>query len=139
MWRGSPNPWLAERSIPLKLLAGRLPDQFEYLSLQRELTPEEIDPAGKLRLETYGGASVDFEDAAALITLADITISIDTSMAHLAGALGCPLWLMVPSRPEWRWATESPTTFWYPNVEIFRGQEDGDWSAPVAELARRLV
>lgn len=80
----------------------------------------------------------DFADTAALISELDLLISIDSAPAHLAGALGKPVWTLVPFNPDWRWLLGREDTFWYPSMRLFRQQKPGDWAGVVAALTRDL-
>ncbi len=81
----------------------------------------------------------DFADTAALCQSMDLVISVDTSVAHLAGALGRPVWLMLPFDPDWRWGLHSDTTPWYPRMRIYRQARRRDWSDPLERVARDLL
>lgn len=80
-------------------------------------------------------ASSDFANTAAAIALLDAVVSIDTSIAHLAGALGRRAFLLVPYSPDWRWFEKGERTVWYDEARLFRQQNPGDWNRPVAEVA----
>jgi ADP-heptose:LPS heptosyltransferase len=76
-------------------------------------------------------------DTAALIAQLDLVIAVDTAVAHLAGALGKPVWLLLPQRPDWRWPWAGAATHWYPTMRIFRAR-DVSWTAVVADVAASL-
>ena len=80
----------------------------------------------------------DFAQTAALIATLDLVVSVDTSVAHLAGALGRTVWTLLPAVAEWRWGESSETTPWYPTMRLYRQKKPGDWSHPVAALAQDL-
>jgi tetratricopeptide (TPR) repeat protein len=80
----------------------------------------------------------DFGDTAALIMNLDLVIAVDTSVAHLAGALGKPVWILVPANTEWRWLEKRADSPWYPTARLFRQQEVGDWSSAIVELRDAL-
>jgi len=84
----------------------------------------------------------DFGDTAALLSRLDLLISVDTSVAHLAAAMGRPVWLLLPFNPDWRWLLDREDSPWYDSMRLFRQTRLGDWSAPLAavraELARFL-
>ena len=77
----------------------------------------------------------DFADTAAVISNLDLVISVDTAAAHLAGALGKPVWLLLPYVPEWRWLLDREDSPWYPTMRLFRQQTSGDWR----ELIERVT
>jgi hypothetical protein len=80
----------------------------------------------------------DFSDTAALIQQMDLVISIDTSVAHLAGALGKPLWVMLPRASDYRWGIDGDTTPWYPTATLFRQGGVDDWGSVVGRIAQQL-
>jgi Flp pilus assembly protein TadD len=84
-------------------------------------------------------ATWDFEDAAAILSCCDGLVSSDSGIAHLAGALGCRVWLMLPWLAEWRWGLESTSTPWYPNHTLLRQRNEGDWSHPVDQLIEKIT
>lgn len=79
-----------------------------------------------------------FADTAALTTLLDLIITVDTSIAHLAGALGQRVWVLLPLVPDWRWGTSGNNTPWYPTMTLFRQQQRGDWHSPFVEVRDAL-
>lgn len=81
----------------------------------------------------------EFADTAAIIAQLDLVISVDTAVAHLAGALGRPVWMLVPYVSEWRWLTEREDTPWYPTMRLFRQQAPGDWDEVVRRVRDRLA
>jgi ADP-heptose:LPS heptosyltransferase len=91
---------------------------------------ELIDPSGELR---------DFADTAALLAGLDLVISIDTVVAHLAGAMGKPVWLLLRFDGEWRWLTERQDSPWYPGMRIFRQERPGDWGGVLRRVAKALA
>lgn len=80
----------------------------------------------------------DFADTAALLEQLDLVITVDTAVAHLAGALGKPTWLLLPFAPDWRWGLERSDCPWYPTMRLFRQQEAGDWSQVVHQVLSEL-
>ena len=80
----------------------------------------------------------DFADTAAIISLMDMVISVDTAVAHLAGAMGKPVWTLLPFTPDWRWLLERKDTPWYPTMQLFRQRALGDWKGVFAEVAADL-
>ncbi len=81
---------------------------------------------------------LDFGDTAALATLMDVVITVDTSLAHLAGALGLPTWVLLPDVPDWRWLTDRSDSPWYPTMRLFRQTKRGDWGPVIAAVSREL-
>jgi ADP-heptose:LPS heptosyltransferase len=81
----------------------------------------------------------DFADTAAAIALLDLVIAVDTSVAHLAGAMGKGVALLIPFSPDFRWLLARTDSPWYPTMRIFRQSRIGDWDAPVAQLRDELA
>ncbi|HYN37821.1 MAG TPA: glycosyltransferase, partial [Rhodospirillales bacterium] len=80
----------------------------------------------------------DFADTAAAVCALDLVVTCDTAVAHLAGALGRPAWLLVPHVPEWRWLLDRDDSPWYPSLRLFRQRAPGDWRETVARVAGAL-
>lgn len=139
-WSGNPiHKNDHNRSIPLEKLLPSLPSGFEYISLQRELRP--TDSAALERtpwLRHFGPEIADFADTAALCALVDRVISVDTSVAHLAGAMGRPTWILLPFASDWRWLTERDDSPWYPSVQLIRQDSSRTWEGTLHALANRL-
>ncbi len=131
MWSGNPkNSEDYKRSLPLACLMKGLPRGPEYISLQKDV--RDIDQACLASEQApfhFGSQQQDFTNAAALCDLMDVVISVDTSMAHLAGALGKPIWIMLPSVPDWRWMLHRSDSPWYPSVRLYRQSSIGDWGS----------
>jgi tetratricopeptide (TPR) repeat protein len=85
-----------------------------------------------------GGRLNDFADTASVIQQLDMVITVDTSVAHLAGALGKPVWVLVPYAPDWRWMTETDSSPWYPTMRLFRQKKHGDWESVFVDVRRAL-
>ena len=80
----------------------------------------------------------DFASTATLMEQLDLIITIDTAVAHLAGALGKPTWLLLSATPDWRWMLEQSDSPWYPSMRLFRQAKPGDWSEPLTKLREEL-
>ena len=80
----------------------------------------------------------DLADAAALLAQLDCLVTVDTAAAHLAGALGVKVYLLLPYCPDWRWGTRGETTPWYPSLTLLRQPAPGNWDEPLAQLAQML-
>jgi predicted negative regulator of RcsB-dependent stress response len=131
VWGGSPEHTNdRNRSIGLAALVQHLPAGFEYVSLQKD-----VRDSDKPVLESnphilhLGKDLDDFTDTAALCELMDVVISVDTSVAHLSGALGKSTWVLLPFSPDWRWLLERDDSPWYPSVKLFRQPRVGDWDS----------
>jgi ADP-heptose:LPS heptosyltransferase len=86
-----------------------------------------------------GAELTDMADTAAVVTLADLTLVVDTSIAHLAGALCRPLWVMLPFAPDWRWTLTDKSSPWYPRARLFRQSAIGDWASVIATVGDSLA
>jgi tetratricopeptide (TPR) repeat protein len=129
------------RSIALARLAPLLAlDGASFVSIQRELRPEDAEVLARHpRLAHVGDALDDFDDTAALVSLVDLVITVDTSVAHLAAALGRPTWILVPFWPDWRWMLEREDSPWYPTARLFRQPAAGDWESVIAKVREGLL
>jgi ADP-heptose:LPS heptosyltransferase len=81
----------------------------------------------------------DFGETAALMQNLDLVITVDTSMGHLAGALGKPVWILIPKAADWRWLLEREDSPWYPSARLFRQQKPGAWDEPMSRLRTALA
>ncbi|UCD82320.1 MAG: tetratricopeptide repeat protein [Desulfobacterales bacterium] len=91
-----------------------------------------------VQIPNFGPEFEDFSDTAALIANLDLVISIDTSVAHLAGALGKPVWVLLPHNADWRWLLDREDSPWYPTMRLFRQKTRGDWSEVFDRVAQNL-
>jgi len=145
VWAGNPgHPNDRNRSVPFAQfrpvcspLAG-----VRFFSLKIEASRDDIAAlAAAPEVADHAGEVRDFADTAALVAQMDLVISVDTSVAHLAGAMGKPVWLLVPFSPDWRWLLERDDSPWYPSMRLFRQTAIGDWDSVVrlirSELERR--
>ena len=114
------------------LLANVLPffsSKFEYVSLQKEV--REVDNLtlnSNPHILNFSTHLNDFVDTAALIENLDLVISVDTSVAHLSGALGKKTWVLLPDVPDWRWLLDREDSPWYPSIKLYRQTSVGDWN-----------
>jgi tetratricopeptide (TPR) repeat protein len=141
-WAGNPvHGHDANRSIDLKLLEPLLAlPGVTFVSLQRDLRAgDDAVLAQHGRVFHLGGAFTDMADTAAVLTQVDLSISVDTSVAHLAGALGRPCWVMLPFWPDWRWTLAGEHSPWYPRTRLFRQPALGDWPSAIATLRDALA
>jgi tetratricopeptide (TPR) repeat protein len=136
-WSGNPaHTNDRNRSLPLPVLAPLLSVDADFVCLQKDLP--QADRAALGPIAWFGGQLGDFADTAALAELMDLVITVDTSAAHLAGALGKPVWLLLPTSSDWRWMTDRTDTPWYPSMRLFRQAEAGDWPAVIARVGAAL-
>jgi tetratricopeptide (TPR) repeat protein len=130
----------ASRTLRLEQLAplGTIP-RVVFHSLQKGSAADEAarTPHG-MKLVDWSAQLRDFSDTAALIANLDLVVSVDTAVAHLAGAIGKPVWTLTPFPPEWRWLLDRTDSPWYPSMRLFRQRRLNDWTAVIAELAQAL-
>ncbi len=141
-WR-SAAPTGARRSIPPALWAGiaGVPDTA-LVSLQYNVLDEDMAAfkAAGIQVDTSHGVDPmqDLDGLAALTSAMDLVISPPNNTVHFAGALAVPCWVMVPTRPDWRWGLIRKDSLWYPNTCVFRQETDGDWAAVLSQVASNL-
>jgi hypothetical protein len=141
VWSGSPSHKNdRNRSIPLARLAGLFADPpLCCCSLQSELRDADREVLRDLPSLVHLGAELrDFADTAAVISLLDVVISVDTAVAHLAGALGKPVVILLPYAADFRWMRGSDDTPWYPTAKLFRQPAFGDWDSVIIRLRDEL-
>lgn len=127
------------RAISAELLAPLLSvDGVRFFGLNKEqrVSDTEVFRSVAYDFEELGASFVDFSDTAAAVSLLDLVITVDTSVAHLAGALGRPVWTLLPFAPDWRWLLQREDTPWYPTMRLIRQERLGEW-AEVAGRAKR--
>lgn len=127
------------RSVPLADLLAILPPGPDYHLLQKDLTPADRALAESKGVAVWSDQLSDFADTAALCEQMDLVISVDTSVAHLAGALARPVWILIAHDPDWRWGLTAETSAWYPTARLLRQPVRGDWSGRLADLGRDLA
>lgn len=140
-WAGSPtHVHDASRSIQLQLLEplSGVPG-VQWFSVQQGAGAEQLDRvSSRWRIVNLGPELHDLADTAAVLSHVDLVISVDTSVAHLAGAIGARTWTLLPHPPEWRWLLERRDTPWYPTMTLFRQREVDHWAPVVARVRHRL-
>ena len=134
VWSGNANHKNdRNRTISLQELVEILPTQLEFICLQKEIRINDKENLENSCIKHYEKQIIDFSDTAALCHLMDLVICVDTSAAHLAGAMGKPTWILLPYVPDWRWLLDRDDSPWYNSVKLYRQNEDRAW-APVLEL-----
>jgi Flp pilus assembly protein TadD len=132
-------PNAARKSMTLSTLAPLAGIQgARYFSLQMGGAGEQDAGGASFRFDDPVGGIRDFADTAALIANMDLVISVDTAVAHLAGAMGKPAWTLLQYAPDWRWYPDAPTSNWYPGMRLYRQRVPGDWEGVCADVARDL-
>ena len=112
---------------------------FEFHSLQKEIRENDLSTLIKFKqIHQHQDELNDFSDTAALIEEMDLIISVDTSVAHLAGALGKDVWVILPYHPDYRWMLNRKDSPWYPNTTLFRKSKIDDWTDVILEVTEKL-
>lgn len=142
VWAGNPQHSNdANRSMPLDALRPLLElPGVQCFSLQVGARAADLKAARLDKAIVDLAPHLDgFRDTAAAISQLDLLLCVDTSVAHIAGALGAPAWLMLPHQPDWRWLLHREDTPWYPSLRLFRQPRPGDWAEVVARIASLLA
>jgi Tfp pilus assembly protein PilF len=138
VWAGGPkHPHDKLRSMQLEQLAALAHDRVALFSLQKGDAARQVASA-QVPLTDWSGELNTWSDTAALVACMDIVVTVDTAVAHLAGAMGKPVWMLLPFVPDWRWMLGRGDSPWYPTMRLFRQRRTADWTEPVAELAEAL-
>lgn len=125
------------RSIPFAEFRRIFQRGISYHCLQKEIRPADRAMLAEYpEIRTFAAELRDFADTAALIAQLDLVITVDTSVAHLAGAMGKETWVLLPFMPDWRWLLQRTDSPWYDSVRLFRQPAAGDWQAVLNEVAR---
>jgi tetratricopeptide (TPR) repeat protein len=138
VWRGNPEyPDDALRSMALSTFAPLLGvEGVQFCSLQFGAAEQLCELNAGIVDLTSG--IVDFADTAAIVERLDLVISVDTAVAHLAGALAKPVWTLLPFTPDWRWMLDHEDSPWYPTMRLFRQPSPGDWTAVIERVGKEL-
>jgi hypothetical protein len=140
VWSGNPaHNNDRNRSMPLATMAALLDIDARFISLQKDPRPSD---QGVLRARSeivdLTAQLTDFSETAALIACLDLVITVDTSVAHLAGAMGCPAWILLPFSPDYRWLLDRDDSPWYPSVRLFRQSDRRDYGEVLARVRNAL-
>jgi hypothetical protein len=139
-WRGSAGHGNdRNRSLPLRAFLAVIDESAAWFGIQKGMPAtdhEALSAAPKLRI--FDAEIKDFEDTAALIAELDLIITVDTSLAHLAGSMGRNCWVLLPFNPDWRWLLDREDSPWYPSIRLFRQKHLGDWAGLLEELRSAL-
>lgn len=140
VWSGNPaQPNDRNRSFRLARLVDHLPRELDYVCLQKDIRPvDEATLAANPWISRHDRELRDFTDTAALCECLDLVISVCTSAAHLGGALGRPMWVLLTFNADWRWLTGTDVSPWYPTAKLYRQRTNGDWNEMFARVATDL-
>ena len=140
VWRGNTKHQNdLNRSIPLeKFIVLLTNDKIDFYCLQKELTPTEASILAQTNTPFFDDELNDFSDTAALIELMDVIISVDTSVAHLAGAMGKKVWILLPFNSDWRWLLDRNDSPWYESAKLFRQDDTQDWTNVITVVNQEL-
>jgi tetratricopeptide (TPR) repeat protein len=129
------------RSIELQQFLPILSPDVDWICLQKEIRENDFPVLRQTdRIAFFGDDLRDFSDTAALLDLMDLVITVDTSIAHLAGAMGKPVWILLPYVPgDWRWLLDRDDSPWYPSARLFRQRQIGDWAGVIDQVRRELL
>jgi tetratricopeptide (TPR) repeat protein len=144
-WQGNPyHPWDRHRSVPLRCFAplAALPS-VQFVSLQKVFGLDQVKPLRhRFQVAELGGdwdpAGGEFADTAAVMKNLDLVVTVDTAVAHLAGAVGVPVWLALSTLVDWRWLLDREDSPWYPSMRLYRQKHQGDWDPVFERMAADL-
>jgi hypothetical protein len=141
VWGGSPTHGNdAARSIPAELICSLTEtSDFDCYSLQHVLRPGDGDVLARSKIEHIGAQFMNLADTAAAVELLDLVIAVDTGVAHLAGALGKQVWILLPFNSDWRWMINRTDSPWYPTARLFRQPKRGDWQTVLERVRSELI
>ena len=141
-WSGRRDSWLNQhKGMPFETMLQLIKDnpQYEWINLQVDCTLEEDEELAAAGVTTYPGSIRSFADTAALMMHLDVVISVDTAIAHLAGALGRPTWIMLNQfAVDWRWLLNRDDCPWYSQARLFRQPTRGDWASVTKQISQFL-
>jgi hypothetical protein len=141
-WSGRPDSWInRHKGMPFDVMYNLIKRNpgYEWINLQVECSEEQAQELETLGVKRYPGTIKNFADTAALIHHMDVVISVDTAVAHLAGALGRPTWIPLNwYGTDWRWLLDRDSSPWYPSARLFRQPKLGDWESVTDKIHQYL-
>ena len=127
------------RSMELRQLLPILSADADWICLQNEIREKDLAVLRQSGgMKYFGDELRDFSDTAALLDLMDLVITVDTSVAHLAGAMGKPVWILLPHNPDWRWLLDRDDSPWYPSARLFRQSQAANWAGLIDQVGKQL-
>jgi tetratricopeptide (TPR) repeat protein len=140
-WSGNPGHSNdRNRSLAFEQYSEILSPDFQWVVLQNGMRREDAPAFSRCgQVRAFGPELRDFGDTAALLDLMDLVVSVDTSIAHLAGAMGKPVWVLLPFVPDWRWMLGRSDSPWHPSARLFRQPRMGDWASVIEMVKRELA
>jgi hypothetical protein len=128
-----------DRSLRLHQLAPLLDLPIAFYSLQKEVRDEDkLTISGFNQIDQFAEELIDFSDTAGLVDCLDLVITVDTSVAHLAGAMAKNVWILISYLPDYRWMLDRSDTPWYPTATLFRQPDVGDWDSVISNVRAAL-
>lgn len=139
-WSGRPeNENIRSRRLPLSIIRQALCEEsIEFVCIQKDVREDDRMELSSSSIRDYRDQLEDFSDTAALIAQMDLVISIDTALAHLAGALGKPVWILLPYLSDWRWLLDRSDNPWYPSAYLLRQTINGNWKNVISMLQQDI-
>jgi tetratricopeptide (TPR) repeat protein len=140
-WAGtSVHPNNRNRSIALERFARIFSvSGLDFVSLQKDVTGADVAILSRHGITHFADEFADFADTAAVVRMLDLLVTVDTSVAHLAGAMGKAVAVLIPFAPDFRWMRERTDSPWYPTMRLFRQNAIGDWDTPLERLRQELT
>jgi tetratricopeptide (TPR) repeat protein len=140
VWSGNPKHSNDHnRSVTLQTLSRLFDVDATFVSLQKDARPDDKAALAQTDIVDLTAELTDFNETAALIACLDLVVTVDTSVAHLAGALGCPTWILLPYTPDYRWLLDRDDSPWYPTVRLFRQTETRDYAEVLDRVRTELA
>ncbi len=140
VFSGSTTHRIYNRSMPLEAVFTMLDSDIDWVCLQKEISEDDATALRQDgRIAFFGDDLRDFSDTAALLDAMDLVITIDTSVAHLAAAMGKPVWILLPYSADWRWLLDRNDSPWYPSARLFRQREINNWTGVTEDVKNQLA